>query len=470
MPAALFTSDFPVTREALFAWHERPGAFRRLAPPWARAEFLEECRGLPVGGRVVFEVRRGPLRATWIARITACEPGRSFVDELERGPLRAWRHEHRFLDAAPGSRLEDRIEYRLPAGASWIAGAWVRRQIDRLFTYRHARLRFDLARQAAWEAHRGSAAPLSIAVSGSSGSIGGPLCDVLTTCGHRVVRLVRHKPMGPDQALLQPGAGPRGGQLDPDALEGLDAIVHLAGESLFKGRWTKARAARARDSRIEGTRLLASALAAAKKPPGALVVASATGVYGDQGDQELHETAGVGSGYLAELARDWEQAAEPARQAGIRVVHLRLGLVLGMTGGVLPALRRPFSLGLGAIPGDGDQWWSWVSLDDTITVVLRCLTDQSLHGPINVVAPHPVRARDFCATLAGVLDRGLLARVPAWAMRAAGPRGEWVLASARGMPAALNRAGFTFAHPTLDDALRWELGLAATAARDAESA
>lgn len=464
MPTLQATSTIPASRREVFAWHQRPGAFGRLAPPWQRTRVVEAAGGIAPGGRLLFESRRGPLRVSWDARHTDFEQDRLFTDVQVRGPFRAWTHAHRFADGpAPGSCvLEDAVAYVPPLGrvGGLLAGRALRRELERLFAYRHARTRFDLSRHAEWSRARGSDAPLRVAVSGASGLIGAALCDVLTTGGHAVTRLVRRKPAGGDEALFAPGVGPRGGQIDAGPLEGLDAVVHLAGEPIMRGRLNAARAATIRDSRVEGTRLLATTLATLQKPPPVLIVASGVGLYGDRGDQELLEDAGVGSGFLAELARDWEGAADPARQAGLRVVHLRLGMVLAGAGGVLAALRPIFSLGLGAVPGHGGQWWPWASLDDVIWVTCRAISDPALAGPLNVVSPGPVTAAEFCRALARVLDRSLLMKAPAWAMRAAaGPRAEWFMASARAMPAALRRAGFQFAHPTLEAALRWELGL-----------
>ncbi|GJQ28775.1 MAG: oxidoreductase [Phycisphaerae bacterium] len=467
MPTFEATSIQPAAPAEAFAWHERPGAFDRLIPPWMRAEVLERSGGLRPGGRLLFVVRRGAGRVLWDARHTEYDPGLCFVDEMARGPFRTWRHEHRFEPgpSAGTCTLCDTVTLTLPGGrAAWMAaGRWVRADLERLFAYRHARLRADLEALAEFDAARGSNMPWRVAVSGSHGLIGSALTSLLMTGGHAVTRLVRTR-VEPGDVLWQAGHGGPGGegQIDRAGLEGVDAIVHLAGAPLFGGRWTKARRQEFRDSRVEGTRLIAHTAANLAQRPRVMIVASGIGLYGDRGDQELAEDAGVGSGFFAELARDWEAAAEPARQAGVRVVHLRLGIVLGARGGVLASVRRPFALGLGMIPGSGAQWTPWVSLEDTVRAVLYACARETLEGAVNVASPGVVRADEFVNGLARSLGRPLAGRAPGWMVRAlAGERSEALLASTRAAPARLLRDGFRFAHASLEDALRWEWGMEA---------
>jgi uncharacterized protein (TIGR01777 family) len=302
------------------------------------------------------------------------------------------------------------------------------------------------------------ARPLRVAVTGASGLIGAALAERLTAGGHFVVQLVRRKPELPGEVFWQPGSGPRGGQLEETALEGVDAAVHLAGEPTFPGRWTPQKKLAIHTSRVESTRLLARSLAGLEKRPGVLIAASGIGFYGDRGDQELTEDASLGSGFLAEVCRDWEAAAEPARQAGIRVVHLRMGMVLSPRGGALKAMLPSFRLGLGCVMGKGTQWWSWIGIEDVLGVIMHALSNDDLRGPVNAVAPVPVRAAEFAATLARVCDRPLLARMPLWALRTLlGESGEAATWSTRGVPEKLRRAGFRFRHPGLEGALRAEL-------------
>jgi uncharacterized protein (TIGR01777 family) len=253
---------------------------------------------------------------------------------------------------------------------------------------------------------------------------------------------------------------PAAGAIDSTGLVGVDAVVHLAGESIAGGRWTEARKRRIRDSRVSSTRLLARALAQLASPPRVLVAASATGYYGDRGAEVLREESAPGAGFLAGVCREWEAAAEPAARHGIRVVHLRIGLVLSRDGGALASLLTPFRLGAGGPVGSGAQYWSWITLDDLLGAILHALTTEALAGPVNAVAPNPVTNREFAKTLGRVLRRPALLPLPAFAARLV--LGEMadalLLASARVVPARLQATGYAFRAPTLEGALRHELG------------
>ena len=282
--------------------------------------------------------------------------------------------------------------------------------------------------------------------------IGSALAPALAGDGHQVRRLRRAPAAGPDEASWNPADG----TFASGALDGIDAVVHLAGENIAGGRWTAARKARIRDSRVDGTRRLCEALAALDTPPRVLVAASAIGYYGDRGDELLDESAAPGTGFLPAVSRSWEGAAAPARDAGIRVVHLRIGIVLSPAGGALAQMLLPFRLGVGGVLGSGDQYMSWIALDDVVGVVRHALADESLSGPVNAVAPQAVTNREFTRTLGKVLRRPTILPAPAFALRVA--LGEMadalLLASTRVDPAALRATTFEFQHPQLDGALR----------------
>lgn len=291
-----------------------------------------------------------------------------------------------------------------------------------------------------------------VAVTGAGGFIGRPLAAALAAGGHEVRRLVRRSTRAPDEIAWDPAAG----ALDRAALAGVEAVVHLAGESIAGGRWTASRRARIRDSRVGPTRLLAEALAALEPRPRVFVSASATGIYGDRGDEWLDESSPAGKGFLAEVARAWEGAAGPAARAGIRVVHPRTGLVLAPHGGALAAMLPVFRLGLGGPLGGGRQWWSWVSLRDAVGAIVHALGHDGVRGPFNVVAPAPVRCAAFARALGAALRRPALLPAPAFALRivlGSGQADELLLAGQRVRPAALERSGFAFADPELGPAL-----------------
>lgn len=291
---------------------------------------------------------------------------------------------------------------------------------------------------------------MHIAVTGAGGLVGSTLVPLLTTGGHRVTRLVR-RAAGEGEATWDPASG-----IAAAALDGVDALVHLAGESIAAARWTAAVKQRIRDSRVQGTRLLSEALASSPLPPKVLVCASAIGFYGDRGAEELTEESAAGTGFLADVVRDWELATVSARTAGVRVVNLRLGVVLSRDGGALAKMLLPFKLGAGGRVGDGRQYWSWISIDDAAGAIYHALMTGDLSGPVNAVSPHPVTNIEFTKTLGRVLRRPTVFPMPAFAARLA--LGEMaddlLLASARVFPRQLERTGYPFRQPLLETALR----------------
>jgi hypothetical protein len=293
---------------------------------------------------------------------------------------------------------------------------------------------------------------MNVLVTGSSGLIGSALCSALTRDGHTVRPLLRTR---------QPARfwNPDAGKLAPDVLEGNEAVVHLAGENIA-GRWTAEKKLRIHDSRLKGTRLLCEAIATLPTPPRVLVCASAIGYYGNRSDEVLREDSKPGSDFLAHVCCEWEAATKPAADAGIRVVNLRFGVVLSGRGGALAKMLTPFRLGAGGIIGDGRQYWSWVALDDAVAAIQFALTNETLNGPVNVVAPNPATNREFTKTLGRVLRRPTLLPMPGFAARLA--FGEMadalLLASQRVEPAKLRAAGFQFRFPQLESALRHTLG------------
>ena len=306
----------------------------------------------------------------------------------------------------------------------------------------------------------GTARAWTVAVTGASGLVGSALVTGLTSAGHRVVRVVRGAGAASVAGQRLARWDPESGALEPSALAGADAVVHLAGESVAGGRWTEAKKRRIRSTRVDVTRRLAEALLRLERPPRLLVSASAVGYYGDRGSEILREDSAPGPGFLAEVCREWEAATDPAARAGIRVVRLRIGMVLSRRGGALGAMLTPFRLGAGGPVGSGVQWVSWIAIDDLVGAILHALATESLAGPVNAVAPEPVTNRELARTLGRVLRRPALLPLPAVAARLLFGQmaDELLLASARVEPARLRATGFTFRHARLEDALRHELG------------
>lgn len=294
-----------------------------------------------------------------------------------------------------------------------------------------------------------------IVVTGATGFIGHSLVNRLRMRGHTVRRLVRSAASTPDDFLWDPARG----SIDPAALPGAIAVVHLAGESIAH-RWTPQRKAAIRDSRVQGTALIARTIAALPGPKPALLSGSAVGYYGDRGDELLDETSAAGADFLASVCVEWERATQPAADAGARVVLMRSGIVLDGNGGALKRLLPPFRLGVGGPIGSGRQWMSWIALEDHLRAVEHILWTDQLRGPVNLVAPAPVTNAEFASTLGRVLARPALLPVPAFALELLyGEMAETtILAGQRVMPRALTGAGFSFSLPTLEQALRRALG------------
>ncbi|MET0703548.1 MAG: TIGR01777 family oxidoreductase [Mycobacterium sp.] len=435
--------------DEVFAWHGRPGAFLRLIPPWQPMTAVQEASSLSDGTAVLG--LPGGLR--WVAQHNpaAYDPPRRFMDELSSSGLRSWparvigywRHTHEFTDRGDGTTLmRDSLDTPIPEAA-----------LRSTFAYRHRQLADDLT------AHRDAAelgaTPMVVGVTGASGLIGSALCALLTTGGHRVIRLVRRPATGPDERQWHPD------HPAPDLLTGLDAVVHLAGTSIA-GRFTEAHKHDIRDSRIEPTRRLAQAAAQSVDGPTVFVSASAIGYYGsDRGDALLCEESTRGDGFLADVVADWEAATAPAADAGLRVVQVRTGIVQAARGGTLKLLRPLFSAGIGGRLGSGRQWLSWIGIDDLIDIYYRALYDDRLVGPVNAVGPTPVRNTDYTAALAHVLHRPAVVPVPSFGPRLLlGEDGvrELAEASQRVLPTKLLGLEHRFRHATVDDALAHQLG------------
>ncbi len=433
----------------VFDWHTRPGAFTRLSPPWQPMRLVSEATSLR-DGRATLALPGG-LRWVAVHQPDGYDPPRRFVDTIGGDgaatlPARIamrWRHTHDFEDVGGDrTKVTDRVDTPVPGS-----------MLRPMFVYRHRQLADDLA------AHRLAAdnglTASTIAVTGSSGLVGSALSAFLSTGGHRVIRLVRGPARGSDERSWRPD------DPDPQLLDGVDAVIHLAGASIA-GRFTDKHRRAIRESRIGPTRRLAELLARKGSRPTTLVCASAVGFYGyDRGDETLTEDSARGDGFLADVVAEWEEAAAPAQAAGARLVLVRTGIVQSPRGGTLRLMRPLFSAGLGGRLGDGRQWLSWIGIDDLVDVYHRALWDTALSGPVNAVAPQPVRNSDYTHTLSRVLGRPAVLPVPSLGPRlllgAQGAR-ELACASQRVAPQKLAAAGHRFRQPRLEQALRHLLG------------
>jgi uncharacterized protein (TIGR01777 family) len=296
---------------------------------------------------------------------------------------------------------------------------------------------------------------LVVAISGSSGLIGSAIARRVERTGGEVRRLVRRPAHAPGEISWNPERG----FIDSAALDGVDAVINLAGENLAQ-RWTDEAKRRIRDSRVRSTKLLSKTVATLARKPRAFLSGSAIGIYGNRGDEILDESSSLGDDFLASVCKDWEAAAEPAMDAGVRLVHLRTGIVLSRDGGALPKILLPFKLGVGGRLGSGRQWMSWIALADYVDAIAFLLANETIHGPVNMVSINPATNDEFAHTVARVLGRPAIVPVPGFAMKLMlGEMAEdTVLASQRVAPRRLVDAGFGFNHPTLESALRAEIG------------
>ncbi|MBS0662228.1 MAG: TIGR01777 family oxidoreductase [Verrucomicrobia bacterium] len=439
----------------VFSWHLRPGALERLSPPWEPITVVSRSGPLGEGMRAVIRTGSGIARSEWEVRHDQFVAGTRFRDVMIRGPFARWEHVHAVEPEGDGaSRLTDTVTYRLPLGVAGriAAGGWVRRRIERVFAWRHAVTQGDLESVAGY----GVVPPMTIAMAGASGLLGSALVPFLRTQGHRVVVLVRRAARSPDEIGWDPVAG----RIEAKQLEGIDAVVNLAGENIGAGRWTSERRQAIAASRLATTRTLVAAIGQLARAPRVLVNASAVGVYGDTGDSAVAEDAPAADGFLAKVVRDWEQAAQAAEKWGTRVVLARFGVVLSPAGGALAKLLPFFSAGLGGPVGSGRQWMSWLSVDDAVGAVYHALVTPSLAGPVNLAAPGAVANREFAATLGRILRRPAILPVPAGVLRLG--FGEMadatVLASTRVRADRLTDSGYRFRYAELDGALRHVLG------------
>jgi len=449
----------------VFAWHSRSGAMTRLTPPWLPVRVLQEASSLRDGQAVLG--LPGGLRWVAVHQPASYDPPNMFADELESCPVAAvlsWRHRHHFAPTGEAGEAAERATLVTDAVDTTLPD----RMLRPMFAYRHRQLADDLAAQA--RARALCPDSLTVAITGSGGLIGTALTALLTTGGHRVIRLVRRPPRNSGEREWRPE------EPAPTLLNGVDALIHLAGASIG-GRFTPDRKREIRDSRITPTLRLAELAAATATAtatatgagtdpdtPGlrAFVTASAIGFYGpDRGEEILTEASPRGKGFLADVVADWEDATAPAAAAGIRTVQVRTGIVQTPRGGMLRLLTPLFEAGLGGRLGSGTQWLAWIGLDDLLDIYLRAVTDPHLSGPVNAVAPDPVRNIDYTRTLARVLHRPALLPVPAFGPRlllGAAGAAELVQASQYVRPEALIGAGHHFRQPHLEQALRHLFG------------
>jgi len=445
----------PAPVHEVFSWHSRPGAIQRLSPPWDPLRIISVSNGILPGSRVVMSLQAGPVPFTWEALHTRYEKNRLFEDIQVRGPFSSWTHVHAFFeDEKRCTLLEDRISYALPFHpmGTFVLNRLVEEKLSRIFNFRHKTTMDDILFHRAYDLKPGT----RFLVSGASGMIGSSLVPFLTTAGYRVWRLVRRRA---DPAKNEIFWDPAKAKIDAKLLEDFDAVIHLSGENIGRGRWTNEKKKRIIESRVMPTLLLAETMAGLKKPPMVFISASAIGFYGNRSGI-LSEENGPGEDFISDVCKKWEAAAKPAINAGIRTVFPRIGVVLHPAGGALKKMLPLFSIGLGGRIGHGRQFMSWIGMDDVLSAMVHITARPEIRGPVNLVSPLAVTNEHFAHTLARVLRRPLGPPVPEALITALfGEMGkETVLSSTRVRPKVLMDTGYTFRHPELKQMLCHVLG------------
>ena len=457
-----------ISSNELFAWHIREGALERLNPPWHQFKVIERIGNIQNGGTVKIKMKiAGPIHTTWLVKHSDYVEGKQFRDRQIRGLFSSWTHTHLFNPLELSSCvLDDHVEYSLPGGSlsEIIASSIINNKLNQMFDYRHRLTSGDLRVHSNANKIRGNERPMTIGITGSSGFLGSSLIPFLTTGGHRVVRFLRH-PVGDDDNFknvksIQWNPSSSSASLND---ENIDAVVNLAGENIF-GRWTKKKKKRIFDSRVNTTKSLCKLLSSLDKPPKVLVSASATGYYGDRADEILTEESSPSpssNDFLSYVCKNWEESTQIAKESGIRVVNVRLGIVLSSSGGMLSKILLLFKLGLGGRIGNGNHYMSWIGLDDLLGLILYAIADKSIAGPVNTVSPNPITNHDFVSTLGKVMSRPTIFSIPKSMIKL--PLGEELahaalLSSTRVIPERLIKMGYQFRFPYLESVLRHTLG------------
>ena len=447
-----YRSTLPYSSDVVFGWHLQDGAINRLIPAFENVS-IESFEGVSEGSRATLRMKLGPFSKDWVAVHSDIVPGLSFTDTQESGPFKFWQHKHEVIPLEDGtSELVDAVRYQLPMEPiQESTDVIVKSKLEKVFRYRHRILHNDLKLHDRYGGEK-----LRFLVSGASGLIGSELVPFLRSGGHIVKTLVRREPSGDNEIYGNPSTN----DIDAAALEGFDVVIHLAGGSLFK-LWTPDNMKEMHDSRVEGTKLLSNTLAGLMNKPSVFVSASATGVYGHRDGEYLYENSNIDEeSFLGKLCRDWERAADSARDAGIRTVHPRIGIVISGNGGALTPLVKQFKFGLGGVPGTPEGFVSWIAMDDVLGALYHLSATPFIEGPVNLTAPYPVTWAMLTETLGHVMRRPSFWRLPKPLVRLVGGHfaKEVLLSSARVSPSVLEDTAYDFLFMILDDAIGHQLG------------
>ena len=446
------TTTIRASRHKVFFWHAQKGTLTRLLPPWRKVTVLTRIGGIEDGAELIMKVYFWRIFYwTMTFQYVDFKRNEQFAVKQLEGPFKFWEYIHRFTDAEHDyTEARDEISYIL----SWKTkpfASQIRREVERGFRFRHHVMKHEVEYLSQFSYN-----PLKIAVVGGTGFLGSRLCNFLQSAGHKVSVITRKK-CGACNSILW---NPENEILDREHLEGFDVVVNFAGESLVSSRWGREKMRKIYTSRVDTTRFLAETLLELKNPPKVFISASACGFYGSSQDVKTEED-GSGTDFLADVSRSWEQAAKIVENRGIRLVTPRIGVVLWPSGGILKSMHLQFLLGLGCTFGKGDNWMSWIAMDDLVTLLHYCMVTDSISGPVNAVAPNPVTQLEFDEIYAKVLHRPCLLKVPRFIARfILGKMADHLLfSSQRVLPKKMEATNFKFFYPRLQDALSGVYGL-----------
>ena len=438
--------------ETLSKWHHANDVFHRIQPPWESARIVKKAKQIADGLEEHIQIQMGPLKKTWIARYQDVVKGGQFCDLQVSGPFKFWFHKHIFHDNGDGtSTLEDNISYTPPMGriGSFLAGNMVRKKLDMMFQYRHRVTVEDVKRH-----HNTEVKSKNILITGGTGLVGSQLAPLLKSMGHKVFLLTR----SPKQEN-HIGWSLKDREIDSEKLKDIEVVINLAGASIAS-LWTKKNKEKIYSSRVEGTKFLVESLLKFSPKLENFLSASGSGVYPLNTGDIYDESGPSGNTFLGKLATDWEAAANPLAEKGIRVAHFRIGVVISSLGGALQKMILPGKFCLGGPWGKGTQHMSWIAIDDLTDILTFAVSDESYRGAINAVAKESITVNDFFKTLGRVLKRPQLFRVPSFVMKSLpGDMGKEVfLGDNRTVPGFLNSKGYEYRHENLESALRLQLG------------
>ncbi len=459
MPKFTHKKQYEASKQELWNWYNSPGAFRRIMPEWDGIKPVQ-VGSLKNGEETIFKVSIGPVKRKWVARHHSVVENETFSDRMIKGPFGKWNHQHSFVGSGNDTEVQDTIDWKLPLHilTGWTAAITVIPRMNQMFRYRSEKVANDLKQiQITRDLPR-----QRVLVSGSTGMIGLQLCAFLEAAGHDVHRLLRVDSKLPADINSEKVIrwNDKTGKIINGDMNGFDSVIHLAGAGIGDKRWSQKRKDIIRDSRVIPTANLSKVLAGLDQPPKAFLSGSAIGYYGDRGTTSVDESSSKGDGFLSETCSQWEQSSSVAEEAGIRVSHLRSGIVISPLGGALAKLLLPTKMGGGGPVGGGRQIQSWISLDDEIYAIHHLMMQDTSQGAYNLTSPNSVSQKMFAKKLGHVLRRPAFMPLPKFALQLMfGEMGKVLITEGQDVkPTRLQESGFVFTYSDLENCLRNCLG------------